>query len=136
VVVGARTFSAPFAVRGIAVERPVEKLRHDCTALANATAALIGLNARFSQEEIAIDDGYVGPAYGVATEDGLAAIRLLAQTEGVFLDPVYSGKAMAGMLADIRAGAMRADEAVIFLHTGGGPSLFPFGTALLAPPNV
>ena len=60
-------------------------------------------------------------------EDGY----ILARTEAVLLDPVYSGKAMAALIAHVRAGAFASDEAVVFLHTGGGPSLFPFGTALL-----
>jgi 1-aminocyclopropane-1-carboxylate deaminase/D-cysteine desulfhydrase-like pyridoxal-dependent ACC family enzyme len=130
-VVGARAFTAPFAVRGIAVERPVEKLVADCAALANATADLIRLEQRFSEADVAIDDGYIGEAYGVATAEGLEAIRLLARTEAIFLDPVYSGKAMAALIADVRAGQIDADDAVVFLHTGGGPSLFSFGTALL-----
>jgi D-cysteine desulfhydrase family pyridoxal phosphate-dependent enzyme len=130
-VLGARAFSAPFAVHGVAVEHPVEKLIGDCAALANATAQLIGLEERFARDDISIDDGYVGAAYGTATEAGLEAIRLLARTEAVFLDPVYSGKAMSALIAHVRAGAIDADEAVIFLHTGGGPSLFAAGTALL-----
>jgi D-cysteine desulfhydrase/L-cysteate sulfo-lyase len=73
----------------------------------------------------------VGEAYGVPTDAGLEAIRLLARCEVVFLDPVYSGKAMAALIAHVRAGELDPDDAVIFLHTGGGPSLFPFGTSLL-----
>lgn len=130
-VVGAHAYSAPFAIHGIAVERPVEKLIADCASLANATAALLDLDQQFSESEIEIDGDHVGEAYGVATEEGLAAIRLLARTEAIFLDPVYAGKAMAALLADIRGGAIAPDEAVVFLHTGGGPSLFSFGTALL-----
>lgn len=130
-VVGARAFSAPFIVHGIAVERPVEKLVADCVALANATAALIDLDRRFSEADVAIDGGFVGDAYGVATDEGLEAIRLLVRTEAIFLDPVYSGKAMAGLLADVHAGRIARDASVVFLHTGGGPSVFAFGTDLL-----
>lgn len=130
-VVGARAFSAPFAVHGIAVERPVEKLIADCVTLANETAALIDLDQRFAAADVAIDDGHVGEAYGVATTGGLEAIQLLARSEAIFLDPVYSGKAMAALIADIRAGRIAPDESVVFLHTGGGPSIFAFGTALL-----
>lgn len=130
-VVGARAFSAPFAVHGIAVERPVEKLIADCVALANATAHLIDLDQRFSEGDVTIDEGFVGEAYGVATNDGLEAIRLLAHSEAIFLDPVYSGKAMAGLIADTRAQSIGPDESVVFVHTGGGPSLFAFGAELL-----
>jgi D-cysteine desulfhydrase family pyridoxal phosphate-dependent enzyme len=130
-VVGARAFSAPFAVHGIAVERPVDKLIADCAALANATAKLLDLDQQFSESDVTIDGNHIGDAYGVATDEGLEAIRLLARTEAVFLDPVYSAKAMAGLIADIRAGRIGPDESVVFLHTGGGPSLFAFGGALL-----
>jgi D-cysteine desulfhydrase family pyridoxal phosphate-dependent enzyme len=130
-VVGARAFSAPFAVHGVAVERPVDKLIADCAALANATARLLELDLQFSKSDVTIDGNHIGVAYGVATDDGREAIRLLARTEAVFLDPVYSAKAMAGLIADIRAGQIGPDESVVFLHTGGGPSLFAFGNALL-----
>ena len=65
-----------------------------------------------------------GSAYGVPTSEGVAAIRLVARTEGVFLDPVYTGKAMAGLIAEIRSGKIREGETVVFLHTGGEPGLF------------
>ena len=130
-VVGARAFSAPFAVCGVAVEHPVEKLVADGVALANATADLLGLDERFAEPDIAIDGGFVGAAYGVPTDQGLEAIRLLARTEAIVLDPVYTGKAMAALIAHVRAGELDPDDAVIFWHTGGGPSVFPFGTALL-----
>ncbi|MFT4039580.1 MAG: D-cysteine desulfhydrase family protein [Thermomicrobiales bacterium] len=129
---GARAFGAPFAVEGVAVLHPVEQLIPRCALLATDTAALIGLDAQFAPEEIRLDGGYVGEAYGVATPAGLAAIRLVAESEAIFLDPVYSGKAMAAMLDAIRQGAYGSDESVLFLHTGGGPSLFAFGEALLA----
>jgi D-cysteine desulfhydrase family pyridoxal phosphate-dependent enzyme len=130
-VVGARAFSAPFHVYGVAVERPRDKLVADCVDLANETAALIDLPSRFQNDDITIDERFAGEAYGVPTEAGLEAIRLLARCEAIFLDPVYSGKAMAALIAHVRAGELDPDDAVIFLHTGGGPSLFPFGTSLL-----
>ncbi len=130
-VVGARAYSAPFAVEGVAVSHPVDQLIVHCADLATQTAALIGLDAHFTPDDIRLDGGYIGEAYGVATPEGLAAIRLLARTEAILLDPVYSGKAMAAMLSAIRAGKYAADDSVLFLHTGGGPSLFAFGEALL-----
>ena len=131
-VVGARAYSAPFAVEGVAVSHPVEPLIGRCAVLATETAALIGLDAEFTPDDIRLDGGYVGEAYGVATPEGLEAIRLLAQTEAILLDPVYSGKAMAALLTAIRGGRYVADDSVLFLHTGGGPALFAFGEALLA----
>src|SRR5215212_4732733 len=130
-VVGVRAFSAPFAVYGVAVEHPVEQLIADGVSLANGTAELLGISPRFSVTDITIDGAFIGTAYGVPTEEGIEAIRLLAKTEAVFLDPVYSGKAMAALISHARAGELDPNEAVIFLHTGGGPSLFAAGTALL-----
>jgi D-cysteine desulfhydrase family pyridoxal phosphate-dependent enzyme len=130
-VVGARAFSAPFAVYGVAVEHPVEKLIADGVALANGTAALLGIEQCFNATEITIDGAFIGAAYGVPTEAGIEAIRLLARTEAIFLDPVYSGKAMAALISHARAGELDPNEAVVFLHTGGGPSLFAAGTTLL-----
>jgi 1-aminocyclopropane-1-carboxylate deaminase/D-cysteine desulfhydrase-like pyridoxal-dependent ACC family enzyme len=130
-VVGARLFAAPFAVCGVAVEGPREELIAKGVALANATAELLEVGERFSEADIAVDSGFVGPGYGVATDAGREAIRLLARSEAVFLDPVYSGKAMAALIAHVRAGELDPGDAVVFLHTGGGPSIFAAGTALL-----
>jgi D-cysteine desulfhydrase family pyridoxal phosphate-dependent enzyme len=130
-VVGARAISAPFAVYGVAVEHPVEKLIADGVALANGTAELLGIEQCFNATDITIDGAFIGAAYGVPTEEGIEAIRLLARTEAIFLDPVYSGKAMAALISHARAGELDPNEAVVFLHTGGGPSLFAAGTTLL-----
>ena len=134
-VVGACAFAAPFAVYGIAVEQTVERLVAEGVDLANATAERIGLQARFAPGDLVVDGDYIGAGYGLPTAEGIAAIRLLARTEAVFLDPVYSGKAMAGLLSHVRVGQVGPDDAVIFLHTGGGPSLFPFGETLLESAN-
>ena len=68
--------------------------------------------------------GYIGAGYGVPTPAGLEAIRLLARQEGIFLDPTYSGKALAGLIAHIRQDQIAPAETVVFLHTGGTPALF------------
>jgi D-cysteine desulfhydrase family pyridoxal phosphate-dependent enzyme len=129
--VGARAFSAPFAVVGIAAEDTTAELAPRVASLATETAELVGLDARFTPDDVTIDDRFVGPGYGHPTPEGLQAGRLLAVTEAVFLDPVYTGKAMAGLLSHMKEGRVGADEAVVFLHTGGGPSLFAHGPALL-----
>jgi L-cysteate sulfo-lyase len=128
--VGARAFDAPFVVLGVAVESTAADLAAGAAPLATATAELVGLAESFSPEDMTVDDGFVGPDYGVRTPEGLEAIRLLARTEAVFLDPVYTGKAMAGLLAHVRSGAIPADESVVFVHTGGGPSIFAHAAAL------
>ena len=130
-VVGARAFSAPFAVYGVAVEHPVDQLIADGVTLANGTAELLGTGRHVTTANITIDGAFIGADYGVPTEEGREAIRLLARTEAVFLDPVYSGKAMAALISHVRSGELDPNEAVIFLHTGGGPSLFATGTTLV-----
>jgi L-cysteate sulfo-lyase len=85
-----------------------------------------------SMEEISLYGDYVGKRYGLASSAGIEAIRLLARTEGVFLDPVYSGKGFSGFLDFIKKGKIRSNEPAVFLHTGGLPSLFAFTDDLLA----
>ena len=69
-------------------------------------------------------EDYLGPGYGIVTPEAVEAIRLTARTEGIFLDPVYTGKAMAGLIDLVRRGEIRKGETVVFLHTGGQPGLF------------
>jgi 1-aminocyclopropane-1-carboxylate deaminase/D-cysteine desulfhydrase-like pyridoxal-dependent ACC family enzyme len=76
--------------------------------------------------EIEVDDSFLGEGYGIPTPEGMAAIRLLARLEGLLLDPVYTGKAMAGLIAMIREGRFSDEQNVVFLHTGGWPALFAY----------
>lgn len=73
-----------------------------------------------------VNSDYVGKGYGIPTEGTLEALRLLAQLEGILLDPVYSGKGMAGLIDLIRQGHFRADENIVFIHTGGSAGLFGY----------
>lgn len=132
-LVGSRAVAAPWTVHGVAVSLPAEPFVPGAANLANGTAALLGVPTDFGPEDAIVDAAHVGEAYGKRTPGGLDAIRLLARSEGILLDPVYSGKAMAALIADVRAGQIPADESVVFLHTGGGPSLFAHGAALLSP---
>ncbi len=102
----------------------VNPFRRAVCRLTNETAALLDMPANFTHDDIVLCPDYAGPTYGVATQEGDEAIRLLAQTEGIFLDPVYSGKAFAALLGWVRAGRFRADETVLFWHTGGAAGLF------------
>jgi L-cysteate sulfo-lyase len=78
------------------------------------------------REAIVANCDYVGEGYGIPTEGMGEAVRMLAQEEGILLDPVYSGKAMAGMIDLIRKGVIAASERVVFLHTGGAVGLFGY----------
>lgn len=94
--------------------------------LANEAAELIDLEVRVSPDEIENTDEYVGEAYGIITEACCDAVRTLAQTEGIFLDPVYVGKAMSGVIDRSRRGTFRKESTVVFVHTGGMPALFAY----------
>ncbi len=123
-VAGALLFDAPYEVRGIAVEETTAKLAAEAIPITNETLALLGSDLHMSASDILIDDTQVGEGYAIPTESGMEAIGLLARTEAIVLDPVYTGKALAGLIADVRARAFGPDDAVVFLHTGGGPSVF------------
>ena len=131
-LVGARYFHAPFKVIGISVKLDREALARKIADLANETARLLGMNLTFAPDEISIYDEYVGEGYGIPTPQGIEAIRLVAQTEGLILDPVYSAKAMAGFADLIRQGKFTSQDTIIFVHTGGAPSVFAYANELLA----
>jgi D-cysteine desulfhydrase len=123
-LVGAKWLQLDHRVCGITVSRP----QHECLAriekLANETAALLDLKFSVFSADITLYDNYIGPDYGIPTPECLDAIRLVARTEGIFLDPVYTGKAMAGLIDLIRKKTIAPGETVLFLHTGGWPALF------------
>jgi D-cysteine desulfhydrase family pyridoxal phosphate-dependent enzyme len=95
------------------------------------TAELFGQPADLAALRYEVVDDYLGPGYGVVTEQEREAIRLFARTEGILLDPVYTGRAAAGMLDLIRRGVIEAGERVLFWHTGGVPALFAYAGELL-----
>lgn len=120
--VGATWLQAPYRIWGITVSRPREECLARIENLAAGTAELLKLDPP-SEAPIVLDD-YLGPGYGVETPETIEAIRLLARTEGIFLDPVYTGKAMAGLIDLVRRREIGPGETVVFLHTGGAPGLF------------
>jgi D-cysteine desulfhydrase/L-cysteate sulfo-lyase len=93
-------------------------------AIANETAKLIGLDVVIAEDEIDNDDRFVGERYGVPSEAGNEAVKLFAQTEGIILDPIYTGKAAAGMIAHVREGRYGPSDVLVFVHTGGMPAVF------------
>jgi L-cysteate sulfo-lyase len=109
---------------GVGVGGSSRQARGNTERIATATSEHLGSPPRFA--EIEVDDRFVGEGYGIPTPEGLAAIRLLARLEGLLLDPVYTGKAMAGLVAMVREGRFAPDENVVFLHTGGWPALFAY----------
>jgi D-cysteine desulfhydrase/L-cysteate sulfo-lyase len=91
---------------------------------ATAAAELLGLPHRLTAAEIDADEGYVAPGYGLPSPAGREALHLLATTEAILLDPVYSAKAMAALIADVRAGKYPPGAVIVFIHTGGVPAIF------------
>ena len=104
----------------------------DIAKIASDAARLVGLDLAFKAADIDNDDGHIGPRYGLPSPEGTAAMALVARTEGIVLDPVYTAKAMAGLIADIRSGEVGRDETVVFLHTGGLPALFALADEVAA----
>src|SRR5207249_7960111 len=98
--------------------------RDELSATANRAAELAGLDTRLTPDDIHFDGDYLGPGYNVASDAGLEALTLLARTEGILVEHVYTAKALAALIDHIRAGQFRADQDVVFIHTGGTPALF------------
>jgi D-cysteine desulfhydrase family pyridoxal phosphate-dependent enzyme len=102
----------------------------DIARIANATAERLAVDLRLIAEQVESHDDYIGERYGVVTEGGREAMQLLARTEAIILDPVYSSKAMAGLIDHVRRGRIGRGETVVFLHTGGTPALFAYAADL------
>jgi D-cysteine desulfhydrase len=126
---GLAAIGARVPVIGINVRRERREQEGNVHRLAVATSALLDAPAPTRADTLALDD-WVGPGYSLPTPDMIAAVRLLARTEGVLLDPVYTGKAMAGLVALGRGGAFKPEEHVLFLHTGGSPALHAYAADL------
>ena len=117
---------ADISVIGIDVSRPRQAQESLVYDLVKKTAEHIGIPTEIAREEVRCFDEYIGPGYSLPTPEMAEAVRLLARTEGILLDPVYTGKAMAGLIDLVRKGFFRTDEKVLFLHTGGSPALYHY----------
>lgn len=127
---GAKALGRKTKVIGITPIHWDEDRSTDIARIASATAERLGLDVTFRPEEIYNEDGYVGERYGVMTPECRQAMKLVAKTEGIILDPVYSSKAMAGLIDHIRQKRIGENETVVFLHTGGTPALFAYAEDL------
>ena len=97
---------------------------------ARQNAELLDLDLCFALEDFESYAEFVGPGYGIVTDGSRQAIQLLARQEGLFLDPCYTGKAMAGLIAHIHRGWWRREDTIVFIHTGGTPALFAYSEEL------
>ena len=100
-------------------------------AIANETLDVLGLDIHVTEDQILNDAGFVGAGYGIPSEASVEATRLFARTEGVILDPVYTGKAAACMVAHIREGRYARDDTLMFVHIGGTPAVFTWSAVWL-----
>lgn len=121
---GRRLCRAQYQLYGVAVSGGEAEKIERARRAANDAAARLGLPDTLSHDDLFTDQGFIGEGYAIPTAEGLEAIQLLARTEAVLLDPAYTSKAMAALLRHVREGALRPDETVVFLHTGGAPALF------------
>jgi D-cysteine desulfhydrase family pyridoxal phosphate-dependent enzyme len=123
-VLGTKLYGSPYQLCSIAVSGGLQEKAVRAVRIANEAAELIGSSVRVTPADVEVIEGYIGERYGVPTPECLEAISLLARSEGILLDPVYSGKAMAGLIDHIRRGEIDPAESVVFLHTGGTAALF------------
>lgn len=125
-LVGLRGCHAPLPVLGISVRAPKAKQEANVLALAEETAAFMGMPGVVQAQDVVANSDYVGDGYGLPTEGMVEAVRRTAQQEGLLLDPVYTGKGMAGLIDLIRRGYFDPGQNVVFLHTGGSAGLFGY----------
>ena len=123
-LLGARETGSQAKILGISVDKPTQEFRETIAEITNAGARLLRLEENFLPEEILVNDGYCASGYGVLTSAEKEAILLFARHEAILLDPVYTGRAAAGMIDLIRQGFFKPNEKVLFWHTGGTPALF------------
>ena len=125
-VAGLAALESEIHLLGIGVRAPQEKQEGMVYDLATRTSALIGAETRIARGMVRANCNYVGPGYGLPTPGMIEALKLLARTEGLLFDPVYSGKGLDGMIDQIRKGYFDGMDNVVFLHTGGSAALFGY----------
>jgi D-cysteine desulfhydrase family pyridoxal phosphate-dependent enzyme len=121
---GKRFFGYPGKVLGISIDESEAWLRSHVSALASDASELLGERIEFTPDDVMATDAYCQAGYGVLTDAEREAVKLFAKYEGLLLDPVYTGRAAAGMIDLIRKGFFKEEETVLFWHTGGQPALF------------
>ena len=123
-VAGHKALGVGPEITGVAVSRKDAGYEGRCAELANASLAWLGSDTRVTAADFNVDRGYFEPGYEQPNEAANEAIRLLARTEGLLTDPVYTGKALAGLIDHVRTGRVAPGETVVFWHTGGATALF------------
>lgn len=111
-------------VLGISVDEPAANLQNNVFSIIEQYQTRTGMRTNLTREDILVNDDYIGDGYGIMNEKDREAIHLFAENEGILLDPVYTGRAGAGLIDLIRKGYFKKEERVLFWHTGGTPGLF------------
>ena len=130
-VVGAKALAPGVRIIGISTGRSKAAGEANVLAIAQETVQAMGLDIEIGPDDVVVHDEYFGEGYGILNQGVVEAIALTARTEGILLDPVYTGKAMTGLLDLVSSGEFTATDTVVFLHTGGTPALFPYREGLL-----
>lgn len=130
-VLGAKAVDPNIKIVGISVSGAKASTQRNVAQIANNVAEVLGLEIIVSPEEVIVFDEYVGEGYGILNQEIADAISLLARKEGIILEPVYTGKAMYGLLDLIKKGYFNRDDGVVFIHTGGTPALFTYKEELM-----
>lgn len=128
---GAHLYNFRGQIIGISIDQEASDLKMQVAALATATATHLGLGTISVLDKVEVNDDYLGDGYGVLGDPEREAVQMMAQLEGILLDPVYTGRTMAGLIDLIRWGAFTRQQTVLFWHTGGTPALFAYGEKLL-----
>jgi D-cysteine desulfhydrase/L-cysteate sulfo-lyase len=119
----ARILWGGFRVHGVTATREYDVAARTA-AIANEAASTLGLDVTVRPEDVVNFDDFVGPGYGQPSAEGKEAVRLFARTEALVLDPVYTGKCAAALIAHARTGRLTRDDTAVFVHTGGAPAIF------------
>lgn len=122
-LIGTRALGRPLKVTGICIRRSQEEQEARAWDVVQRTSDLLGITDQVPRKEVVCDDGYYLPGYLMPNPGMVEAVKLLAKTEGILLDPIYSGKAMAGLIDHIRQDRFSKDRNILFMHTGGVPAL-------------
>lgn len=131
IVAGMTGINANIPITGVSVNRSKEVQTDAVWNLAKATAERVGVHNEITRDLVQVTDEYVGPGYSLPSDEMVEAVQLLARTEGILLDPVYTGKVMAGLIGMIREGKFKKEDNVLFLHTGGSPALYAYTETIL-----
>jgi len=123
-VLGQRVFNFKGKILGISIDEPEAALKAHVSELATQASERFGARINFTPDDVLANENYCQAGYGVFGEGEREAIHLFARNEGLLLDPVYTGRAAAGMIDLIRKGFFKKDETILFWHTGGQPALF------------